>query len=209
MQPGGVLKQSVRVDFGGPEFWPNDAVLVPNLRCTRSSFFKGTAQVFSEYFYDHGTPYTKAFGVMKNMTIATPPEVRAWMNARDARQKEEFKAVVASCVLKPGGHFQEDGPTNRLYTITTIAATESQGGTRCVVVCDSFDRAREIVETNEGDIFETTYRLAVIEVVLPNHLYHYTSERYWYRWEGPYPEGRYLAVSCPEAYENAIGFGIG
>jgi hypothetical protein len=144
---------------------------------------------------------------MKDMT--TPPEVRDWVKARDVRQRVEFKAILAACVLKPEGHTQKAGARNRLYTVTTIAATESYGGTRCIVVCDSFERAKKIVETNEGDIFETTYWLAVIEAIIPNYLYHYEDERYWYLWKGTREEGQYLPIHGPKAYENTIGFGIG
>lgn len=128
-------------------------------------------------------------------------------------EERRYDEVVKSCVPKPCTHSQlpaPEGVSKRLYTVTTIAASARYGGTRTPVVCDDFEVAREIVERNAGDIFETSYRLAVIEAVVPNQLYGGTlDEQYWYRWDGPYETGRYVPVERPSAYEGTVGFGIG
>lgn len=133
---------------------------------------------------------------------------------RSEREKE-YDAIVASVVFKDGHEqkparaiFSGSGFT-RLYTVTTIAASERFGGTRTVVVCRTFGRAKEIVEENVGDIFERTYRLVVIEAVAADRLYDFLDEDYWYAWEGDYETGRYRPIDKPEAYRNIFGFGIG
>lgn len=129
-------------------------------------------------------------------------------------REQEYDARVAACVLKPAGHVQQPMPEgitgNRLYTVTTLAASDRYGGTRTPVICDSFEVAKELVEENAGDIFEMSYRLAVIEAVLPNRLYNIgLDERYWYKWVGDYETGSYQAIDVPPGYENVMGFGIG
>ena len=129
----------------------------------------------------------------------------------DEDAERQYDDTVASCVEKPGGHVQWDKPDNvpvRLYTVTTIAASARYGGTRTVVVCDSFEAARAIVEKNYGDIWECSYMLAVIEAVAANQLYRHLDEQYWYRWVGD-RQGGYQAVERPARYRNVCGFGIG
>ena len=137
-------------------------------------------------------------------------------------EKEEdpvyTRAQVDACVRKDK-HEQAPMPANwdgRLYSVTTIAPSARSGGTRTVAICRSFERACEIVETNEGDIWETSYQLVVIEALLPDALYGGSShEQYWYRWhqpehtEDPYESGKYEPIEVPYFYEHTLGFGIG
>jgi hypothetical protein len=94
-----------------------------------------------------------------------------------------------------------------LYVVATIAPSEKTGGTRAPVVCTSLERAKKIVETNEGDIWEFSYDLAVIETFIPDQLYSATDERHWYRWN--LEKMRYMPIDCPEEYQNVSGFGVG
>lgn len=123
-----------------------------------------------------------------------------------------YDDVRKSAVVKPQGHTVVLDPTftgTRLYTITTIARSEIYGGTRCVVVCDNFERAEEIVVNNEGDIWEYSYMLLVIEATTCNQLYGYLDgEAYWYMWQGG-AEGKYVAIETPKEFRNTIGWGIG
>jgi hypothetical protein len=125
--------------------------------------------------------------------------------------------MLATCVKK-GPHVQKpmpEGWTQRLYTVTTIARNERYGGSRTVVVCDNLERAREIVETNEGDIEERSYHLVVIEAVRPNVLYACPGDAYWYLWNeysrpvtsGEY--GRFEPIETPPWMTRRCGFGIG
>lgn len=126
--------------------------------------------------------------------------------------EKEYDAIVASCVRRPGGHEQKSAPpdTKRLYTVTTIAASARFGGTRTPVICDSFDEACDIVESNAGDIFETTYKLVVVEAIVPNALYGGDlDERYWWKWEGSHADGGYVAIEAPEALADRTGFAVG
>lgn len=128
--------------------------------------------------------------------------------------EREYDAVVASVTGRaaheqaPAPRWLEEQGIARLYTVTTIAASARYGGTRTPVVCSSWERAREIVEANEGDIWESSYMLAVIEAVAADCLYGGgLDERYWYAWD--LGEGRYRPVEPPAAYAGQCGFGIG
>lgn len=144
---------------------------------------------------------------LASVQAALSPRTRA-----DEDAKRQYDDMLASCVVKPEGHTQKVRPAgvpSRLYTVTTIAESARYGGNRTVVVCDSFEAAREIVEKNYGDIWECSYMLAVIEAVVPNRLYAHLDEQYWYRWVGDREDGAYQAIEVPERYRNVVGFGIG
>lgn len=128
------------------------------------------------------------------------------------RTSEELEFLIMVEGARPlDNHVQKAPHKDRkaLYTITTIAPGPRFGGQRTPAICDNLERAREIVENNEGDIWECSYYLAVIEAVFPNYLYSssYSDERYWYR----YNTGtrRYEPIETPEWYKNTFGFGIG
>jgi hypothetical protein len=141
------------------------------------------------------------------------------MTDEDRAKKEEFDRRVEACRRKRGGHVQarlvlpkahKKYKATRLYSITTIASLPRYGGTRTVVICDDFKRARTIVEENRGDIFETSYRLAVIEPTMANWLYYHLPEKpYWYRWYGTHATGSYKAIHTPPGYEGVVCFGVG
>ena len=108
-----------------------------------------------------------------------------------------------------------------LYSVTTIVPgwpseiSKRYGGKRTPVICTSLRRAKQIVENNEGDIFETTYGYAVIDKVLPNVLYSFSGsvkegyKEWWYEWEGTHREGKYVPCSKPTEYIRTFGFSIG
>lgn len=104
----------------------------------------------------------------------------------------------------------------KLYTVTTIVEgwpseeSKKYGGLRTVVVCTSLERAKEIVENNEFDIFETSYTYAVIALIEADELYGGFNEReeeVWYKWEGDGETGKYLPSAKPEEYKN-VRFGL-
>lgn len=98
----------------------------------------------------------------------------------------------------------------RLYAITIMPGPGGKtiGSTsRTPVVCTTVERAKEIVETNEGDICEGYYMLAVIEPFIANKVYGYLLETFWYEWNEL--EKRYLRIECPDRYKSTVGFGIG
>jgi hypothetical protein len=126
----------------------------------------------------------------------------------------QYQTALAGAVAKPQGHTQQPLPEGfveqegkRLYSITTIVRSDVFSSTRCVCVCDNLERAREIVETNEGDIWECSYGLCVIEATACNCLYGYMDEQYWYRWN--VVAKVYEPVEVPPGYEGAVGFGVG
>jgi hypothetical protein len=104
----------------------------------------------------------------------------------------------------------------KLYAVTTIHEKVNEKGThidsdRCVAICSTVERARQIVETNECDIWETCYNLVVIEPKEIDVLYATNfgrKRRYWYEWQGG-QSGHYVSINCPERYKNVVGFGIG
>lgn len=143
---------------------------------------------------------------------------RSEPSEKEKEQSRAYKEIVNSVVLKNEDHAQEELPEDvrkydgrRLYTVTTIASSVRYGGTRTVVVCSTFERAKEIVDANEGDIFEMSYYLVVIEAVVADWLYHTLDEQYWYVWE-PGEDGQnghYVPIEQPAAYVGTVGFGIG
>lgn len=148
----------------------------------------------------------------------------AAMLANPSRERSEeekaYDAAVksAEALILPEGHKQKPIDAHslkykpkRIYAITTYAASARYGGKRTVGVFD-WRMAKRIVEKNAGDIFETTYRLAVIEGLFKNWLYGghgYIEEAYWYLWVGDYETGKYHAISTPPQFEGAVGHGIG
>jgi hypothetical protein len=138
---------------------------------------------------------------------------------QEKAKSDRYRDIVKSAVLKHGGHQQTAAPDDvlkanalRLYTVTTVASSPRYGGTRTVVVCSSFERAKEIVEKNLGDIYECSYQLAVIEGTIADWLYYPLDEQYWFVWQADEKDSRvgaYYAIERPEAYEGCINFGIG
>jgi hypothetical protein len=136
--------------------------------------------------------------------------------------EKRFDEIVLSAKRKPEGHTQKpiseahqkhlkdakgmEG--QRLYTVTTMASSARYGGTRTVAVCSTFEHAKEMVEENQGDIFELSYEFAIIEAVAVDWLYYILNESYWYVWEGD-QTGAYKPIEVPEAYANTVCFGIG
>lgn len=131
---------------------------------------------------------------------------------RTAREKE-YDEILRTVVLKPGGHVPAPLPEKvakhggkRLYAVTTIASSARYGGTCTPVVCDDFEIANKIVLENQGDIWEHSYMLVVIEATVCNWLYsNIFEEQYWYMWQ----DGGYKPIECPEVYRSSFGFGIG
>ena len=80
---------------------------------------------------------------------------------------------------------------DELYAVITVAKNLAYGGCRIPVVCNHLDRAREIIEKNEGDIWECSYDFAVIQSVSVNHLYE-IGKMYWYHWNDLH--NRYEAI---------------
>ncbi len=106
-----------------------------------------------------------------------------------------------------------------LFSVTTIVpgwpSEESRrfGGKRTPIICTSLEIAKDVIERNVGDIFETTYRYAVITTIFPDVLYSYRGQEeykeYWYVWEGDYETGKYVPCEKPKEYEKIVGWGIG
>lgn len=125
----------------------------------------------------------------------------------DTPDNPEYDEILAAVVRKEA-HTPPEDERGVLFTVTTIARSEKFGGSRTPVICLTFDRARQIVEENEGDIWEYSYMLCVIEAVLPDVLYSAAGgPQYWYAWD--LKQEKYLPIEIPEAYENTFGYGIG
>lgn len=126
-------------------------------------------------------------------------------------EKEKlYDTAVKGCVPKPNGHFIDISPKEGetiLYVIATIASSKVYGGKRAPAVCTSFERAKEIIENNEGDIWEHSYMLAVIEPVYADCPYGHTFKSYWYCWN--LTLNKYEPVEIPPGYQNTFGWGIG
>ncbi len=142
--------------------------------------------------------------------------VAAAVSAGRERSDEEraYDEIVRSVVTRDA-HRQMPAPEDvlkhggqRLYMVTTIASSARYGGTRTVVVCSSFERAQKIVENNEGDLFECSYELAVIEATVDGWLYGgLIHEQYWYVWKDGTGDGAYVPIEIPKAYVDQINIG--
>jgi hypothetical protein len=121
-------------------------------------------------------------------------------------EEQSFDTIIAS-VERCDRHIEPMCDEKMLWSVTTIARSAEYGGTRCVAICLSFDRAVEMVETNEGDIWEASYQLAVIEGVVPDRLYPTTELQFWFVWDIKLE--KYVPIRVPRAYESILGFGLG
>jgi hypothetical protein len=125
-------------------------------------------------------------------------------------QRDHYRSAIDKAIRKTTPHIQKPSQHKRLYTITTIAAGDNFSGTRTPVVCTSFERANEIVENNEGDIWESSYDLIVIEGIIPDVLYSapmLVEKPCWYVWDTE--DGRYHPIEEPENCAHMFGFGVG
>jgi hypothetical protein len=101
-----------------------------------------------------------------------------------------------------------------LYAVVTIVPNDISRD-RCVAICTTLDRAKEIVENNVWDIWETVYDWVVIEEKRADEMYAgFNNEQFWYEWKGPRgDEGiafkGYVPCERPEKYDHIVGFGIG
>jgi hypothetical protein len=140
--------------------------------------------------------------------------------ARERTAEEKlFLEIVDSCVLREKEHVQkpcEGGlgkGLNRVYTVTTFAGSATKGGTRTPIICSTFEKAKEVVESNMGDIWEYSYMLCVISGFHMDCLYgtprvkkdnpepdtcDVESEEYWYKWVGEdTTKGGYVPIEPP------------
>lgn len=129
-------------------------------------------------------------------------------------EEKAYDRVCQSVTIKDG--HRQARPTKdvvkhkgqRLYSVTTIAASPRYGGRRTVAICSSFERAKATVEKNKGDIYEYSYQLVVIEATVADWLYGgMLNEQYWYVWKGTPEEGGYTPIERPKAYKYAINIG--
>jgi len=130
-------------------------------------------------------------------------------NRGKGRSEEEkaYDELLKTCVLKSCGHSRLSLDDGLVFTITTIASSQRYGGTRTPIICSSFERAKEYVENNYGDLFECSYSLAVIEVIALDHLYNGDiKDSYWYKW---IDDDGYRAIETPEAYKDVTFQPIG
>ena len=103
--------------------------------------------------------------------------------------------------------------TNPIYTITVMTKLETDdkgwlntGSTRIVGFRHELDSAKEVVEKNMCDIWETCYDYAVIEKVDPC-LYPDCMERYFFKYNKE--KDGYDPIPEPECAKHFNAFGIG
>ena len=111
-------------------------------------------------------------------------------------------AVMAKNAVRIEGHSVAEDP-RYLYAVTTIV-TDGKPILNCV--CKTFERAKKIIETNEGDLEERWTHFAIIEKFCAGVLYQWP-EQYWYVWvEGdwdksakrpPKEYGKFMPVETP------------
>lgn len=136
-------------------------------------------------------------------------------------EEKAYDAAEENAVVIPGGHVEKPSVypnAVRLYSLTTIAASRRYGGTRTVMICDSFERACEALAKGPMFWWEHSYAFAVIEVIYANNPYGGMCDRdqYWFRfnWDksappGEYPDARYEAIEKPTHFERFGEFAVG
>ncbi len=129
----------------------------------------------------------------------------------DSAEIAEFQKLVRGCRPIEKHRLAPCAKTykkyRRLFSLTTLAASERYGGKRCVAIYDDFQKAQRAVFENHGDIFEYSYTLAVIEPIYANVLYSYSARAYWFRWSKK--KKGYEPIQTPERYKNTCGVGVG
>ncbi len=105
-------------------------------------------------------------------------------------------------------------PEINLFTITTLGELDGRPHDRTPAVCTSLERAKEIIETNEGDLYEAGwYPLAVIEVKPSDNVYPEVTNigkrrsQWWYRFDTR--QRRYVLCGRPKQFRRTSGFGVG
>jgi len=126
----------------------------------------------------------------------------------------EFRAALKT-TPRLSAHVPPVLTSGFVYSVTTIAKDAAHGGQRTVAVCDTWERAADIIRANEGDVWETTYHFAVIESTELNVLYGGFGERtqWWFCWDaapdGDLMNGSYVPCESPSLFDRVQGFGIG
>jgi len=85
------------------------------------------------------------------------------------------------------------------------------GGSRCFGWVSSFKQANEIVENNDCDLHEYSYKYAVIEKTAdgPHAGFGQGRKEWWYKWEGSHETGAFEPIEKPEHLKCVVGWGIG
>jgi len=84
----------------------------------------------------------------------------------------------------------------------------SHGGDRTVGWCKNLEDAKNIVESNQCDIHECSYKYVVIEKV-SDGVYGFCigNCEQWYEWNEI--ENKYMQIDKPEKLKHVVGFSIG
>ena len=87
----------------------------------------------------------------------------------------------------------------------------SHGGSRTFGWYPSLRKAREAIETNDGDMHEYSYKYAVIEKTADGvHAgWRQGAKEYWYEWMGKDEDGQFEPREKPEELKMVVGWGIG
>jgi len=94
---------------------------------------------------------------------------------------------------------------DKIYTVTTLSGA-AFGDSRCVGFFHELDIAKEEVENNSMDIFETSYWYCVIEEVGPG-FYNFPRLELWHKFRKD--KGKYIPCEKPDNFKRICGFGIG
>lgn len=79
---------------------------------------------------------------------------------------------------------------------------------RTAAVLLTLDHAKRIVESNSCDIAERGYTYAIIEEYELPHFYQTPLNEWWYKWEGSWDDGKYVACEKPEKWKNVVSWGM-
>jgi hypothetical protein len=136
--------------------------------------------------------------------------------------EQEYDKAFENSVLKPEGHTEKplspDFKGKRAYTLTTIASSVRYGGTRTVMILETFDEAVEAISGDRGEFWwEYSYGFAVIESFAMGYAYGgFHRDQYWFRYDkgerhedGRFHDGKYVAIETPPEFEHVGQFAVG
>lgn len=132
--------------------------------------------------------------------------------------KDNDKVIYTVCTIENIGQYTLFYTSKELKEgIKTLTVKEiydilhRQQHTRTVGFYHDINEAIMCVEENACDIYEGSYKHAVIEVSGPG-LYSsgvFIDQEIWFEWQGDWESGGYVRIDKPECVKNIVGFGIG
>lgn len=128
---------------------------------------------------------------------------------------EDSKVIYTVCTIENlcsrlspyGGHKPKD-EEKRFSCKDIYEYLHNQQDSRTPGYFFKLEDAIECVEENWGDIYEGSYKHAVIETV-GQGMYPHIREEIWFEWQGTWDEGGYKRIDKPKSTKCTVNWGLG